>query len=320
MLAAFFVFVMVTVLIVGGYAAVTMVPGALERRRLERRLREVGPVADESEPASVVTRQVEGPLPGVERMLDRMGASSWLTTLIEQADARTTPGAFVVKSLVWGGVLGFLAHLFARQPLLALIMGFAGASIPTFWLMHRKSSRMKKFEEEFPEALDLLSRAIRAGHAFQTGLGMVAEEMRAPVGPEFKKVFDQQNFGLPLREALNGLATRVPLLDVRFFITAVAIQRESGGNLSEILENLAHVVRERFKIQRQVRVHSAHGRITGFVLLALPPVLGIALSLINPEHMKLLWQEEMGRTMLMGMMVLQTVGFVWIRKVMKIEV
>jgi tight adherence protein B len=148
----------------------------------------------------------------------------------------------------------------------------------------------------------------------------VAEEMRAPVGPEFKKVFEQQNFGLPLKDALNGLATRVPLLDVKFFITAVTIQRESGGNLSEILENLASVVRERFKIQRQVRVHSAHGRITGFVLLALPAALGVGLSLINPDHMKLLFQEEMGRTMLMAVMVMQAVGFVWIRKVMKIEV
>jgi tight adherence protein B len=320
MVAAFFVFVMVTVLILGGYAAVTFVPGALERRRLERRLREVGPVADESGPASVVMQQAEGALPGVERMLDRMGAGSRLSTLIEQAGARTSPGPFVVKSLVWGGVLGFLAYLFVRQPLLVLVVGLIGASVPTFLLMQRRSSRMKKFEEDFPEALDLLTRAIRAGHAFQTGLGMVAEEMRAPVGPEFKKVFEQQNFGLPLKEALNGLAARVPLLDVKFFITAVAIQRESGGNLSEILENLAHVVRERFKIQRQVRVHSAHGRITGFVLLALPAALGVALSLINPDHMKLLFQEEMGRTMLMAVMVMQAVGFVWIRKVMKIEV
>jgi tight adherence protein B len=123
-----------------------------------------------------------------------------------------------------------------------------------------------------------------------------------------------------MRDAMNGLAQRVPLLDVRFFITAVAIQRESGGNLSEILDNLSHVVRERFKIQRQVRVHSAHGRITGFVLLALPAALGVALTFINPDHMKLLFEEQMGRTMLMAVIVMQTIGFVWIRKVMKIEV
>jgi tight adherence protein B len=195
-----------------------------------------------------------------------------------------------------------------------------GLTLPFAWLVHRRSSRFKKFEEHFPEALDLLSRAIRAGHAFQTAMGMVGEELNEPVGPEFKKTFDRQNFGLPLRDALDELAERVTLLDVRFFVTAVAIQRETGGNLAEILDNLAHVVRERFKIRRQVRVHTAHGRFTGYVLLALPAGLGAVLSFISPEHMKLLFEERMGQMMLVAAMVLQTVGFIWIRQVIKIEV
>jgi tight adherence protein B len=140
------------------------------------------------------------------------------------------------------------------------------------------------------------------------------------VGPELKKTFDQQNYGLPLREALNELADRIGILDVRFFVTAVLIQRDTGGNLSEILDNLAHVVRERFKIQRQVRVHTAHGRFTGYVLLALPAFLAVALSFINPDHMGLLFRERTGQLMLMGAMVLQAVGYVWIRQVIKIEV
>jgi len=176
------------------------------------------------------------------------------------------------------------------------------------------------FEEQFPDALDLLSRALRAGHAFQTALGMDADELKAPVGPEFKKTFDQQNFGLPLRDALNQLAERVFVLDVKFFVTAVLIQRETGGNLSEILDNLAHVVRERFKIRRQVRVHTAHGRFTAFVLLSLPAVLAIALSMLNPEHMAPLFHERMGQMSLMVAMVMQAIGFVWIQKVIKIEV
>src|SRR5262249_45042070 len=155
----------------------------------------------------------------------------------------------------------------------------------------------KRFEEQFPEALDLLSRALRAGHAFQTAMGMVADELAAPVGPEFKKTFDQQNFGLPLKDALSELAERIDLLDCRFFVTAVLIQRDTGGNLAEILDNLAHVVRERFKILRQVRVHTAHGRFTGYVLLALPGVLAAALMFINPEHMGLLFKERMGQMM-----------------------
>ena len=192
--------------------------------------------------------------------------------------------------------------------------------LPFAWLVNRRSSRFRQFEEQFPEALDLLSRAIRAGHAFQTALGMVGDELTEPVGPEFKKTFERQNFGLPLRDAMDELADRVTLLDVRFFVTAVAIQRETGGNLAEILDNLAHVVRERFKIRRQVRVHTAHGRFTGYVLLALPAALGAALSFLSPEHMRLLFQERMGQIMLIAAMVMQTIGFIWIRQVIKIEV
>jgi tight adherence protein B len=149
---------------------------------------------------------------------------------------------------------------------------------------------------------------------------MVAEELTPPVAPEFKKVFEQQNFGLPLREALDALAERVPLVDVKFFVTAVTIQRETGGNLAEVLDNLARVVRERFKIQRQVRVHTAHGRITGFVLLALPAFLAVALTTLNPGHMKPLFEEHIGQMMIMGTIVMQLVGFIWIRRVIKIEV
>jgi tight adherence protein B len=165
-----------------------------------------------------------------------------------------------------------------------------------------------------------MSRAIRAGHAFSAGLKMVADDLDDPVGPEFRKAFDEQNYGLPLKESLNNLADRVPLLDVRFFATAVLIQRETGGNLSEILDNLANVVRERFKIRRQVRVHTAHGRFTGYVLMGLPAFLAIALSFINPDHMNLLFEDRMGQLMIVGSVVMQAIGFIWIKKVIKIEV
>ena len=151
-------------------------------------------------------------------------------------------------------------------------------------------------------------------------MGMVADELPEPVGPEFRKTYDQQNYGLPLRDALNEMAERIGLLDVKFFVTAVLIQRDTGGNLSEILDNLGHVVRERFKIRRQVRVHTAHGRFTGYVLLALPAALAIALSFINAEHMRMLFREPMGQMMLMGAIVMQTIGFFWIRHVIRIEV
>jgi tight adherence protein B len=196
----------------------------------------------------------------------------------------------------------------------------AGFAMPFLYLKSKRTRRMRTFEEQVPEGLDLIARALKAGHAFATGLKMVADEMPEPVGPEFRKTFDEQNFGLPLKDALDNLTHRVPHLDVRFFATAVLIQRETGGNLSEILENLAHVVRERFKILRQVRVYTAHGRFTGYVLLALPAVLCIALAFINPDHMNLLFRNPMGQMMLGGALVMQFIGYMWIKQVIKIEV
>jgi tight adherence protein B len=324
MLLPVLVFVVVAGAIIGGYAAVTWLPGALAARRLERRLHDVSFDKIDGDPkapdATVVKQVAEGPLPGIDRMLERSGVGGGLSRLIERAGVRTTPSAVIMISLVMAVSTAFITRLFVAQPLAPVATGLLAAFAPFAWLMHRRSKRMKRFEEQFPEALDLLSRAIRAGHAFQTALGMVADELPDPVGPEFRKTFDQQNYGLPLRDALNEMSARLALLDVRFFVTAVLIQRDTGGNLSEILDNLAHVVRERFKIHRQVRVHTAHGRFTGYVLLALPAALAIALSFINPEHMQLLFRESMGQTMLIGAIVMQTLGFIWIRQVIKIEV
>ena len=195
-----------------------------------------------------------------------------------------------------------------------------GAALPFLFVRYKRGARLHKFEEYFPEALDLMSRAIRAGHAFGAGMKMVADELSEPVGPEFRKAFEEQNFGLSMKESLNNLAERMPLIDVRFFVTAVLIQRETGGNLSEILVNLANVVRERFKIQRQVRVHTAHGRFTGYVLLGLPGFLAVALSFLNPEHMEMLFKDPIGKMMIAVTIVMQVIGWIWIKQVIKIEV
>jgi tight adherence protein B len=319
MIIALMVFLVVAGAVTGGFFFVTRLPEARKRRQLELRLQEVSR-PEEAPDQSVVVRQHDGPLPSVEKLIGRTTAGSHLSRLIEQAGVNTTPSALLLASLVCAAVAALAAYLFLRIPLAQFVCVPIGASLPMLWLLQRRSSRLKAFEEQFPDALDLISRSLRAGHAFQAAIGMAADELTAPAAPEFKKVFDQQNFGLPLKDALNALTERVPLLDVKFFVTAVAIQRDTGGNLAEILDNLAHVVRERFKIQRQVRVHTAHGRITGFVLLALPAFLGIALTMINREHMRPLWEEPMGRTLILATIVMQLVGFVWIRKVIKIEV
>ena len=307
-------------LVLGGYAAVTSLPELMARRRMDRRLRDVSMPADiVDDESSLLMKSTEGPLPGVERLMARTSAGGWLAKLIDQSGVHTSPSAIVIMTIGLATVAGLLTAMLTK-PVFAPFAAIVAGCLPIGFLLNRRSSRLYTFEEKFPEALDLMSRALKAGHAFQTAMGMAADEMKEPVGPEFKKTFDQQNYGLPLREALTAMSERVPLLDVRFFVTAVLIQRETGGNLSEILENLGHVVRERFKIRRQVRVYTAHGRFTAFVLLSLPAALGIALMFINPEHMQVLFKERMGQTILVGAMFLQAVGFVWIRKVIKIEV
>jgi tight adherence protein B len=321
MLLAIGVFLVVTGIAMGVGWVVSGIPGNRAQKRLEKRLREVGSlsITTEGEPTSVVRQEESGPLPGVGKLLGKTGAGMGLTRLIEQSGVKATTGGILMVS---GGlaVLGMLGVLMFAPSASAAPAGLLLGAVPILFLMQRRSARIRKFEEQFPEALDLLSRALRAGHAFQTSLGMVADELPEPVGPEFRKTFDQQNYGLPLKDCLLDLADRVPLLDVRFFATAVTIQRETGGNLAEILDKLAYVVRERFKILRQVRVHTAHGRFTGYVLLALPPVLGVVLSYLSPDHMNTLFTEPMGKTMLLGAGVMQTVGYFWIRQVIKIEV
>ena len=320
MLLPVLVFLFVTGLILGGYVAMVHLPLRMAARRLERRLREVSQGGSDEPDTTLVMERIKGPLPGLDRFVSATSAGSRLARLIEQSGVRITPSAVGMLSVLCGLVAAFFAMLLVPVPYAPVFAGIVGMGMPFAWLAHKRSSRLKKFEEQFPEALDLLSRAIRAGHAFQTAMGMVGDELPAPVGTEFKKTFDRQNFGLPLRDAMDEMSARVAILDVRFFVTAVAIQRETGGNLAEILDNLAHVVRERFKIRRQVRVHTAHGRFTGYVLLALPAALAVALSFISPEHMKVLFTDRMGQMMVIGAIVMQTVGFIWIRQVIKIEV
>ena len=320
MIAALAVFIFVVGAIMGSYYGLMQLPGWMAARKLDRRLREVTLTADPAAgpKKSLITEQKVGPLPAIDKALG--GANSSLAKLIEQSGVATTPSAIMLACVLSGLVMGVALFIVVRRPIFMPIAFIAGATLPIIFLKQKRNARLKKFEEQFPDALDLMARALRAGHAFQTSMGMVAEELPAPVGIEFKKAFEQQNFGLPLREVLDELAERVALLDVKFFVTAVTIQRETGGNLAEILDNLAHVVRERFKILRQVRVHTAHGRFTGYILLGLPAFLAVALMFISPEHMKTLFTVKMGQTMVMGAIVMQFIGFIWIRQVIKIEV
>ena len=309
-------------LVLGGYYGITQLPGYLAQRKLAARLDEVTAVVDDEagDSEALVKGRHDGPLPALDRLVAGSERGNAIANWVEQSGVQISVSALFLMSLASAVLVGLIVAAAMRMPVGWVIGGTVGFMLPWVVLRIRRSRRLHKFEEMFPEALDLMARALKAGHAFATGLKMVAEEMPEPVGPVFRKTFDEQNFGLPLKDALANLTTRMPLLDVRFFVTAVLIQRETGGNLSEILENLAHVVRERFKILRQVRVYTAHGRFTGYVLLALPAVLCIALTFINPDHMNLLFRERMGQMLLMGAAIMQFIGYMWIRQVIKIEV
>jgi tight adherence protein B len=323
---AVLVFLAVTTGVVAVYMLIVGRSQAAREKTIEHRLSELGTAAGaanndaEGGDSSLVRKQSTGALPGVERMAKSALKGSSFERWLEQSGMALSLSGCVLISLALGAAGAFGALLVSHRAWV-MPVGFAiGLCLLPALVRRRRTKRLDKFEEHFPEALDLLSRGIRAGHAFSAGMKMVADELPEPVGPEFKKAFEEQNYGLPLKESLNNLALRIPLLDVRFFSTAVLIQRETGGNLSEILDTLSNVVRERFKIRRQVRVHTAHGRFTGWVLMALPAFLAIALSFINPDHMKLLFEDRLGQMMVIASVVMQAVGFLWIKKVIKIEV
>jgi len=216
-------------------------------------------------------------------------------------------------------VTGSVVRLFTPYSLPALVLAIMAASVPYLFVRHKATKRLALFEEQFPEAIDLIARALRAGHALPTALQMVGEEIPEPVGGEFKFLFDQQNYGLSLTDALRNFGQRVPLLDARFFVTAVQTQREMGGNLSEVLDKLSAVIRERFKVKRQVRAVSAHGRITGVVLGLLPPAVAGVLFVLSPEHIRLLVDDPLGVYMVVGALSLQVIGVVAIRKIVDVE-
>ncbi len=315
------VFVASTAGIIGVFMLLSRRSQSARDKSFEERLNEAGGMSRlEPDDPSMLRRDSAGPLPTVDRAARRALKGSTFELWLEQTGTGLSVSACILITLMLGAAGGLVGMMLAGKAWAMAVGAALGMCVLAGVLRHKRGARLYKFEETFPEALDLLSRGIRAGHAFSAGMKMVAEELGEPVGPEFRKAFDEQNFGLPLKESLDNLSLRVPLLDVRFFSTAVLIQRETGGNLSEILDNLAHVVRERFKIRRQVRVHTAHGRFTGYVLMALPAFLALALSFINPEHMNRLFEERMGQLMIITSIIMQGIGFIWIRQVIKIEV
>lgn len=243
-----------------------------------------------------------------------------LELTLEQAGSSWTIPTFLFVSSGLGLAFGLAALTATRSWLLSLPMGVLGASLPFLMVRRKRLRRMRAFEEQLPETIDLLGRAIRAGHPLSAGLKMVADECPEPVQGEFRRSFEEQRFGLPLDDSLMAMSDRVGLVDVRILTTAILIQRNVGGNLAEILDNLSYTIRERFKIRRQLRVYTAQGRMSGYVLALLPIVMGCVFYLLNPAYISLLFTDPAGKLALIVALVMQFIGFIWIRKIVDIEI
>jgi tight adherence protein B len=316
--AAAFTFALVLAIVLGAYWAFVVRPEQLVERKVRGRLK--APRGQNLRVTLVKARERLSGIGSLDATLAKTGdALQPLSTLVAQSGLKTTLGTVILASIFAAVVTMAIVSRFVPAMGVTLLAGVAAGFLPILFIKQAAARRLAVFEEQFPEAIDLIARALRAGHALPTALQMVSDEIPAPVGAEFRLLFDQQNFGMSLPDALKEFGARIPLIDARFFVTAVLTQREMGGNLSEVLDKLSAVIRDRFKVKRQVRAVSAHGRITGTVLMALPPTVAGVIFFISPDHIRLLVDDPLGVQMVVTGVMLQIVGIVWIKRVLRVE-
>jgi tight adherence protein B len=288
--------------------------------RLASALAAGGKASSSDEIVDLRKQELFSAVPWLNRWLLRLEIAPRLRTLLYQANLKWTVGLVLLMSLACFLIPAYLIYLRTETVVLSLLVGLLLGGAPIFYVLAKKKQRFGRFEQGLPEAIDLIVSALRAGHSLVSALGLVADESPDPIGPEFKICFDEQNYGLDLRTAMDNLVVRVPLQDLRIIVTAILIQRSSGGNLAEVLDKAAYLVRERFRLRRQVQIHTAQGRLTGWILSFLPVVLGIALYLVNPSTMSLLWHRDLGIKLLYSAGVMMVIGALVIRKIVNMEV
>ncbi|MEW6021469.1 MAG: type II secretion system F family protein [Pseudomonadota bacterium] len=290
-----------------------------EAERIARRLRSVIGVEARQSDITIVKERRLSENPELDVLLRRLPGVRTLDRMLVQAGAK---GLVAGLLAMCGGAfaIGLLLALVLRLPFAGVLAcAAAGASLPLLRLNRARDARLAQFERQLPDALDMMSRAIRAGHAFPTALKLVADEVAAPLGEEFKAAFDEVNFGVSMADALGSLAGRVPSMDLQYFVVAVLIQRESGGNLTELLSSISAIIRDRQKLAGQVRVLSAEGRISAWVLCLLPFGAGAMMTAANPQTMSILWTDPAGRKMLGAAAVMMVIGVLAIRKIVRIR-
>ncbi len=306
-----FTSIVVVVAIVIGALGFLLIGRRDAARQIERRLQANAPMQEsieKSASAQLIRDEGLSTLPWLDRSLASWSRIDHVRKLISQAGMDTKPGLIVLMTGVAGLGSYLVLHLFMQNIILPLIGGIAFGSIPIGTVYVRRNIRMRAFEKNFPEAIDLLARAVRAGHSLGTGMEIVGQEMTEPVAGEFRKTFEEQHLGLHFRETLVNMTERMPLQDVRFFAAALIIQDETGGNLAEILSNLSATVRDRFKIRGEVRTRTAAGRLTAVILSCLPPFMLLLMRILNPEYTHVLYTDIYGLILLAVAASMQIVG------------
>jgi tight adherence protein B len=313
-------FALTFAVICGVYWALVLRPEQGARVEMSKRL-SVAKASGRVERGTVVRGEARvSSIPMVESLLGRTGSVPVrVQELLDGADVQMSVGRFILSSLLLGLVVYLIVFFALNQVGTGILFGFFAAFLPTLYVRRLRTVRYRKFEEQFPEAIELIGRALRAGHGLTAGIGMVADEVPNPIGREFRQLYEWQNFGMPFHDAMTKFAERVPLLDSRFFVTAVLTQREAGGNLAEVLDNLGRVIRDRFRVKRQIRVLSAHGRITGAVLSGLPPALALYFFATRPDYITELAADPLGVRMVFAALFLQLTGMLIIRRLVNIE-
>ena len=317
------VFLVFLVVALGAFAVGSLLDERRARARLLRdRLSSVQKAAERqpSEELALLRDEMLSEIPALDTLLRRSARVSNLQDFLSQAGMSIRAGNFLIICGVTAAIAGLMGLVASGTPLFAWAAVLVGIFLPYSYASYRRNKRFQRFEEMFPEAIDTLARAVRAGHAFTTALELISSEVSEPISSEFRKLFEEQKFGLPVRDALLNLTERMPLVDVKFFVTAVMLQRETGGNLAEILDNLSYVIRERFKILRQVRVYTAQGRLTMMLLMGLPPIIVVVMLILNPAFIRPLFSDPIGHSLIVGGITLQTLGYFVIRKVIRIQV
>lgn len=302
-----------------GFFLLLWYPNRVQRRRLQKRLKYLQGLEENLSASSLIKADTLNELPWLRQVLKRMQRFEQFQELLLQADVNWSLTTLLLVFLISGAV-GLSLGFFSRGPLGALIGAAVGLYLPYWLLKFKRKRRFKKFEKQLPEALDLLARGLKAGHAFASGLQIVGTEMPNPIGLEFFRTFKEYNHGMDLNTALINLCKRVELRELRFFTTAVMIQRETGGNLVEILEKISGLIRERFKLRNQIKALTAEGRLSGLILILMPPILFLVMLRINPEYTMLLVNHPLGRMMAMTALMFQGLGVLAIRKIVNIKV